>query len=395
MASQIVGLINPAIAILFAIAFASLWLRDRAARHIAVLCGAYLCLAAGFLVFHYTPDPNGPVSILAMHAFYCGGVMGVCWAVLDRAGVKVQLGVPIVMVTITAIGLYWTSFYDDENARLYAANSCYGALFLMATQVLARSGRTDAVDKLIYWLFALSAFQFFVRPFVAITVEGAMSAQEYRESPFYAVMIVTVGIISLMLAMVLVAACVSDQMKAMRQESETDPLTGLASRRSFERDAMAMLERAHSEGVAVCAIVADIDHFKRVNDLWGHQAGDRAIASFGTLLADTIRSSDHVGRIGGEEFCILVWDCRAAEATALAERTRRSFALLQHEGISPDIRLTASFGVAELRMGEGYGRLFARADGALYAAKNGGRDKVVGSEEPAGGEGPTPIRQVA
>ena len=376
MQGQILGLINPAIALLFAAAFAALWSRDRSARYIAVLAFGYVCLAFGFLVFHFTPDPNGTASILLMHLFYSAGALSLCWAVLQRAGLSMLLRVPLGMVALTAVGLYLTSFADDQNARLYAANSCYGLLFALAAQVLARAGRREAVDRLLLWLFAVTALQFFVRPYVAILVEGGMSAQEYRDSAFYAVMIVTVGVISLMLAMVLVAACVADQMQALREEGASDALTGLQSRRSFERDAMAMIDRAQTESVPVSVVVADIDYFKRVNDMWGHQVGDNAIAAFGRLLADTVRATDRVGRIGGEEFCILVWDCEGAAAASLAERIRRGFGAVAIEGMAPDIRLTASFGVAEWRVGEGYGRLFARADAALYAAKENGRDRV-------------------
>lgn len=395
MQSQIIGLINPAIALLFAAAFAAMWLRDRAARHIAILAAAYVGLAGGFLVFHFTPAPNSVVSLLTMHAFYSAGAFGVCLGVLERAGIKAKLQIPVRIILLTAVALCLTTSSDNQSSRLYAANSFYGVLFLLAAQVLSRAGRKDAIDRLILWLFGLTALQFFVRPFFAILVEGAMTGQEYRESVFYSVMIVLVGIISLMLAMALIAACVADQMQALREESERDALTGLQTRRSFERDAMAMLDRAQAEGAKVSAIVANIDHFKRVNDLWGHQVGDGAIAAFGALLAGAIRATDHVGRIGGEEFCILVWDCDGGAAARLAERVRSRFASLQHEGIAPDIRLTASFGVAEMSPGEGYGRLFARADAALYAAKDGGRDRVESDDVSKADEMLGQMRQAA
>jgi diguanylate cyclase (GGDEF)-like protein len=129
--------------------------------------------------------------------------------------------------------------------------------------------------------------------------------------------------------------------------------------------------------------VADIDNFKQVNDIWGHQSGDEAISGFGRLIEGMVRGCDTAGRIGGEEFCIAVWNCPNEPATRLAERIRVAFARLEHAGIGSDIRLTASFGVATARAGENYRELFARADAALYLAKSGGRNQVRNAELPA------------
>ena len=144
---------------------------------------------------------------------------------------------------------------------------------------------------------------------------------------------------------------------------------------------MTRLQRAREEDVPISVIVADIDHFKRVNDIWGHQVGDSAIAGFGDLLRSAIRSTDIAGRVGGEEFCLFVWDCPAGPTRKLAERIRTRFEHMQIEGISDGVRLTASFGIAQWEPDEGYGRLFARADAALYRAKQAGRNRIVSQDE--------------
>ena len=142
---------------------------------------------------------------------------------------------------------------------------------------------------------------------------------------------------------------------------------------------MEMLEDNHERNASVCMIIGDLDHFKRVNDIWGHQAGDEAISAFGKLVSQTVRATDLCGRIGGEEFCVLVCNCEQEAAVGMANRIRSKFAILELESLGPDIRLTASFGVSQWRPGEGYGKLFARADEALYQAKRSGRNRVVSS----------------
>ena len=178
-------------------------------------------------------------------------------------------------------------------------------------------------------------------------------------------------------AMLLIGATIAEWTTNVREDGERDALTGLHNRGAFEEVMRALMSRAENEGRSLSLVVADIDHFKQVNDIWGHQAGDVAISGFAGLLQDMIRNCDTAGRIGGEEFCIAVWNCENAPAGRLAERIRQAFARLQHEGLNEDIRLTASFGVATVRSGENYEALFERADAALYRAKTGGRDRVV------------------
>ena len=382
MQSQILGLINPAIAFLFAGTFLLLWMRDRSMTYVCWLSLGYAGLACGFLLFHFAGDPDGPVSILAMHTAYSISVLAVCTGVLMRAGVAMRWPVPLFIVCVAGVLMVMSAPLPAMNTRLYIANTCYGLMFALAAQVLSRSGRGETIDRLILWLFGLTAAQFFIRPYLASVAEGAMTGLEYRSSVFYSVLILTVALISLVMAMVLVAATVSDQIRQMKEETECDLLTGLMGRRAFERAAMGMLDQAQGSERALSLIVADIDHFKRVNDIWGHQAGDNAITAFGRLLADTVRDGDLVGRIGGEEFCIIAWDCPAHAAKSLAERIRNDFSRTQIDGLGEDIRLTASFGVAGRKEGEGYGRIFARADAALYKAKESGRDRV---------EGPAPV----
>jgi len=103
-----------------------------------------------------------------------------------------------------------------------------------------------------------------------------------------------------------------------------------------------------------------------------------------------VRNCDITGRIGGEEFCIIVWNCDETEATRLADRIRVAFAQTKHESISSNIHLTASFGVTQWTGKESYRRLFARADALLYRAKDGGRNRVEATNMPADHEPPAP-----
>jgi diguanylate cyclase (GGDEF)-like protein len=160
--------------------------------------------------------------------------------------------------------------------------------------------------------------------------------------------------------------------------SSTDPLTGLANRRWLVEQAPRMWRQARRDGQRVAALVLDLDHFKRLNDAFGHAAGDEVLRTVATSLSATVRPTDVLARTGGEELVVLGLVSDPGEARQLAERlrvaVRTSCAARQ---------VTASIGVALVRptdgevATDGLWRLVDRADVAMYAAKQGGRDRVA------------------
>jgi diguanylate cyclase (GGDEF)-like protein len=138
-----------------------------------------------------------------------------------------------------------------------------------------------------------------------------------------------------------------------------------------------MFAAAHQERQLPCSlIITDIDHFKRVNDTYGHQAGDEVLKTFAALLKTSCRPGDLVARYGGEEFVILCADCSIAVSAQRAEAMRRAISQTQHSALA-DHCVTASFGVTEIQAGDTPETMLKRADRALYEAKEGGRNRVV------------------
>jgi diguanylate cyclase (GGDEF)-like protein len=181
---------------------------------------------------------------------------------------------------------------------------------------------------------------------------------------------------SMVMGLALIAGCIKDQLNALHDDFARDMLSGLLSRHAFEARAKETIEAAQSENVPLSLIIGDIDHFKQVNDIWGHQVGDNAIEAFGALVLGTVRDTDVCGRVGGEEFCILVWNADSRVAASLADRLRIGMTAIDINGMSDNTHLTASFGAAGLNADDTYRKLFARADKALYRAKNAGRNAV-------------------
>ena len=191
-----------------------------------------------------------------------------------------------------------------------------------------------------------------------------------------AIVIFGLSLAALLAALVLIWSR-SERMQELARQASQDPLTGLKNRRRFEEDLRAELARAHRYGVAGALLMLDLDHFKRVNDTLGHQAGDRVLADIATALRGRARETDVVARLGGDEFAVVLPRCELGEAEEVAGEIAAAIRdRIAAEAGEPSI--TASVGIAPFGTGRrlSYESLLAGADAALYEAKGAGRDAV-------------------
>jgi two-component system, cell cycle response regulator len=170
--------------------------------------------------------------------------------------------------------------------------------------------------------------------------------------------------------------------QSVRQSLEMafyDPLTGLNNRRYLERRLPAMIETARRRGAAVTLMILDIDHFKRINDTYGHEAGDLVLKGFAAELQQIVRGGDLVCRLGGEEFVVAMPGLDATHAARMAERARRTIENKDFPigGAAGSVSITVSIGLADLRGEQDPTDLYRRADRALYRSKSAGRNRVT------------------
>ena len=165
------------------------------------------------------------------------------------------------------------------------------------------------------------------------------------------------------------------EIDANQRRNEIDSLTELPNREAYGRRIALELERWERYQRSFCLVVADVDHFKSINDQFGHLAGDKVLRVLAKTMRQRLRRADFIARYGGEEFVILLPETAAVEALSVMNDVCRQIRECPFHFKSEPLKITVSFGIAQLLQGDDADSLFSRADQALYAAKRGGRDR--------------------
>ncbi|MEO9336266.1 GGDEF domain-containing protein [Mesorhizobium sp. SB112] len=300
-----------------------------------------------------------------------------------------SLTLPMAVIIIVAVAAVYLVQDYSENAftRMIVYQIPYVIMQLIGAGIIWTARRMlTRFDFALMILLMLSATQFFTKPFLAHMFNWAGDPGSYGGSVYSMISqsLGTVFAVAIALAALLILG--RDILSDATKKSETDALSGLLNRGGFKRYAEDALKETSRRGMPISLIIADLDHFKDVNDSFGHASGDRVIEVFAGFLHASAAEHQVAGRLGGEEFAIILPGANLAAARLFAEGARNAFSNLQIDGLPEDRRFTASFGVAQLAPGEGISELLRRADEALYEAKKGGRDCVRLSVAPGQGK---------
>ncbi len=227
----------------------------------------------------------------------------------------------------------------------------------------------------IFMLFAHGALFLLRTPLVAV-LPWSVTSQVYG-SVWLTVLSFEALLFTISIAFILLAMAKERTELRHRTAAMVDPLTGIANRRSFLQEAALIAKRHIADPRPTAVLVIDLDHFKSINDRFGHALGDRVLELFSETARQSIRSSDLIGRLGGEEFAAVLYDTNRDKAMAVAERIRESFAQASLEVDSRPVGATVSIGLVHCQEALlDVPQLLAQADQALYYAKERGRNRV-------------------
>ena len=333
-----------------------------------------LFLLSGLLAYG---KPSHPVEKRTQSRFWLGWVLGffaldalVAWVamgqVLPFQPVRISIEVAAVAVYLVSIALIFLRRSTSWIMVVYAISLAY----------FAQSSLAFILSKPWNHMWWLAHFVFFC----GFTVLSYGVIRAFHTTRAFSLVFSQEETTRQLAAAKAYAEEVAGRLKTANENLEvlaaTDPLTGLSNRRHFMAQSQIEFSRAIRAGTPLTVLALDLDHFKRINDEHGHLVGDQVLKRFAEVVAKHLRPTDAIGRMGGEEFMILLSETSGPEARVVAERTR---ATVEHECVvDAAIAVTVSIGLAGCPVdGTSQDQVFSIADRRLYEAKNRGRNQVV------------------
>lgn len=373
-ATHYFSLIVPACALLQGVVLSGGWV---AMRHRYLLWMAAANFLPAFALAGQTMMQATQLAEWALIAgtLYMAGLWAAAKGIADKFGVSAHPRLALCIYVIASSCLfYFSQVHDWLWMRILILNA---ALALLLALPLAGVLRQQRPTVFIERLLRVSAICLVVYAFIRLVAVAVVIPTdvhgEFTSSGYWLLMLACSLIISSWFTFVMLACAVKETFQSLQYERNHDPLTRLLNRRAFFEQAeirMTATDKAQW-GIIIC----DIDHFKRVNDTWGHAAGDLVLQMVGNTLLMQARQDDLVARFGGEEFVILLRCEDLPVAHAVADSMRLGIAQTVFPGM-PD-GLTASFGVAMASSDATIKHTITRADDLLYSAKKAGRNQVM------------------
>lgn len=349
------------------------WLVQRRHRYLPWVACSYALVGLALAWQSLMPPAELHRWALVTGVMYLFGAWSFARGIAGYYGVSARprLGVAIAGVVLCAL-YYHSQVEPDVWMRLYWLNAGLGLLQLLpAPAILGRRPAAGWLERTMYWSYVLFAINTSIRPLLSLAL-GSMKEGDGAFGFYWMMMLGTTLLFVLLFAVLLLAVTVRDTMSALRAERNVDPLTNLLNRRAFREAAEPRL-RDRRRGPWTL-LVGDIDHFKAINDRWGHAYGDRVLQTVADALTQQVRSDDLVARFGGEEFVLLL-RTDLAGAEAIAQRIRAQ--LGEDSNLLPGgERMTISFGIAPIAGMAQLSAALSHADGLLYEAKQAGRDRI-------------------
>ncbi len=343
--------------------------RTRGTRWLAAACGLQLlttiCRAILPLPARVSENVSACVLVLVFFLMY----MGLRWFVQRSrlATMNGPLALSAAMTTILSVGVM------HPGAELAAAR--VASLIMLGTTILMllrpRVKGLAETARIIALLVAFVGATIFFRLVLSLSAWTYGGHFESVGHDFTTISLTLLGFS-------FVALYVAETKRRLHEETRLDSLTGLHNRRAFEEMIQREVQLAARDNTPLTLLMMDLDHFKQLNDTWGHALGDRALRTFGGVLLTVTGSGDAVARLGGEEFAILLPGRSGRSAISLAERLRATVEGLRLSEGEELVRFTVSVGLSSLLPGEAsFEPMLRRADRALYQVKRTGRNRVL------------------
>jgi diguanylate cyclase (GGDEF)-like protein len=386
-------LVSTCITALLGLFLLLLWLQDRSIRALGYWAAAYLIGGFAVALWIFGPDalPAGGADIASAMLFTCCGLI---WSGARKFHGRAALpGAAIAGAVAWLIATRMPQFIEWGSMRVVLSSLIITAYAVLTAMELRRERRKSRIARARALLIPVLHGAIFLSPILTTTMFNSAQMTSASWFPLFALLtlLYVVGTAFIVVVMAKEYSALVHKTAAM-----TDHLTGLFNRRGFFEAAEKLIESRKQLGEPVTVMMFDLDHFKSVNDRFGHDTGDEALRAFAQTASTNMRQHDIIGRLGGEEFAAIL-PASVETAMMVGERVRAAFANKGVEIAGHAMNATVSIGIAGAMAERAQvAGLLARADRALYAAKAAGRnrlctDRDAAATRPQSSSAPEPV----
>ncbi len=341
-------------------------------------------------------------------AYLIGAFSGAIWRFGDLTGSELPAGIANILLFVT-VGMIWSAarlfqgrrvrwglmfagaavwlvawmfpaFAHSATARMFVSSLIVASYTFLIAVEFWRERRKSLLRRWPALLVPMLQGAIFLFPVALATLSQDGNVFRGLARVWISVFVIEIVLYVIGAAFIVMILAKDRTVRFYKMAAATDPLTGVLNRRGFFQGAAIVMERSRGSMGPVSVLAFDLDHFKSINDRWGHAVGDSVLHLFATVVRKTMRADDVIGRFGGEEF-VAILPGTLTDAAAVAERVRTAFAAAGAEFDGRQIAATVSAGVACGSPLATVEALIARADAALYRAKMNGRDRIETADE--------------
>lgn len=370
---MVIGILNTSMSALFSISLFAIWKNNHHLKYIFTFGISYALRLVCFVLFYFAFSLEDATLRFSANVFLFLSVACLSVGLSHRRNRRPRFVTLSAMAAMTLAALYYYQFHDVSLLhRVFIFNFGIAAVSLLLIVDSSKTSIRSPVENVFLGLSAVSSVGFLLRPLFLIASD---TTDERFESSYWLVVSISDALICAMTAVGIFALIASDVLENIKSEAHIDSLSGLLNRRGFETRSQNILER-QTVTARAAIILSDLDHFKAINDRFGHSGGDKIIQKFSETLKAKASGDAIIARLGGEEFAVLLPPGGSATALPIAENARSAFKEAARDIVDGQASPTASFGIAFGRDNEGLSALIERADSALYQAKRDGRNCI-------------------
>ncbi|MBD7962388.1 GGDEF domain-containing protein [Comamonas avium] len=367
-------LVAPSAIVMLSLALFTVWYLKRDHRYLLLL-GCSLAFTGVSLGFQTLLDRSQIAiwSTVSGLGYLLGAWFG-ARALADKYGVpsRPRLSLAIGLTTL-AILAFFSLVEEDLLLRIHALGIALGLIqVLPAPAIFKLPRKRERLEVVLYWIYVMFCIYTMLRPAIVLAM-GSAELNNFVLSKFWVVTTIGSMTFCMLFTFLFLACAVQGTVSKLSDERDHDPLTELLNRRAFLEAAESLINDRRLQPISLA--FGDIDHFKYINDRWGHERGDQVLKKVSLTMRSQVRHQDLVARFGGEEFVLLLVNTDVKSAEQIVDRIRELVSS-SNDAMPEGQPLTISFGITAMPLGGSLSAAIDEGDKLLYQAKGAGRDRI-------------------